>query len=376
MGIKLYVIGMAIILIGCYSVPQTGDTLVQKNGDHRMDQQSSESELISWGDIHEPTMKDNAAHFMYYQDDPHIIHWREWWYLNLETVTNERLVIMFLTAGDLNNPLTSLAAVIMVFMQEDGSTFWTLTPYPSSRYTPDYEKCNVRFGDNLFVTSEKDTYQIQYHNGLYSLKLDLTLTKSRQGIKHGDCTTALGEWEFMGWCIPVSFGEVTGKLCYTDSLGIHHQFNLTGHGYHDHNWGLIQWNKLSWNWGAFSSTQFPFSIIYGQTDYNNGRNGNINIVNETLNYSISYPELKIDYREWTKIGWHIRPSKIWLNGKSTNCSLNITIDLKVPYIIGINAIGHPYLLGTAHGSIRLHNETYIFSDIWGFYEFHTPKLQK
>jgi len=54
----------------------------------------------------------------------------------------------------------------------------------------------------------------------------------------------------------------------------------------------------------------------------------------------------------------------------------MTIDLKVPYIIGIHDIGHPYLLGIAHGSIRLHDETYMFSNICGFYEFHTPILPK
>lgn len=341
-----------------------------------MDTPFAESDGTTWETTHEPTIKDNAAHFIDYQNDPHISHWREWWYLNLETVTNERLVIMFLTTGDLNNPYASLAVVIMVFMNEDGSTFWTLSPYPSSLYTPDYEKCNVRIGDNFFVANEKDTYHINYHNVLHALNLNLTLSKTRQGIKHGDCTTALGEWEFMGWCIPVSFGVTTGKLSYTDSQDIYHEFNLTGYGYHDHNWGLIQWNKLSWNWGAFSSYQFPFSIIYGQTEYKNGTNGNINIVNETLNYSIAYPELKIEYCEWTKIGWYTRPSKILLHGTSINCSINMTIDLKVPYIIGIHDIGHPYLLGIAHGSIRLHDETYMFSNICGFYEFHTPILPK
>ena len=99
---------------------------------------------------------------------------------------------MFLTTGDLNNPYVSLAVVIMVFMDEEGSTFWTLSPYPSSLYTPDYEKCNVRIGDNFFVATDKDTYQIYYHNVLHALNLNLTLSKTRQGIKHGDCTTALG----------------------------------------------------------------------------------------------------------------------------------------------------------------------------------------
>ena len=377
MGIKLYLFGVVMILIiSCYTAPPTSDKILQPTGEPLINNLSPESDDISWGTTLEPTMKDNAAHFIDFQDNPHIIHWREWWYLNLETVTNERLVIMFLTTGDLNNPFASLAAVIMVFMQEDGSTFWTVSPYPSSCYTPDYEKCNVRIGNNFFIASNKDTYQIHYHNVPYALNLNVTLMKTRHGIKHGDCTTALGEWEFMGWCIPVSFGEVTGELSYTDSLGIPHQFNLTGHGYHDHNWGLLKWNTLSWNWGAFSNNQFPFSIIYGQTDYNNSRDGNINIVNETLNYSIAYPELTIDYREWTQIGWHIRPSKIWLHGTSTNCSLNITVDLKVPYIIGITDIGHPYLLGTAHGNIRLHDETYTFSDIWGFYEYHPPRLKR
>jgi hypothetical protein len=375
MGIKLIVFGVVMSIISCYSAPQTGDTQVLSPDEHMINNQLGKSNHISL-EIHEPTMKDNAAHFIYYQDDPHIIHWREWWYLNLETVTNERLVVFFLTAGDLNNPLTSLAMVIMVFMQEDGSTFWTMTPSTISEYTPDYEKCNVTLGDNWFATNKKDTYQIHYQNDLHSLKLDLTLTKSRQGIKHGDCTTALGDWEFMGWCIPVSYGETTGLLSYRDQSGSYQQFNLTGHGYHDHNWGLIQWNTLSWDWGAFSSIQFPFSIIYGQTEYNNGKNGNINIVNETQNYSISYPELTIDYCEWTKIGWQIRPSKIWLHGKSANVSINMTIDLKIPYIIGIKDFGHPYLLGAAQGHITIDDETYNFSDIWGFYEFHIPPLHR
>ena len=76
---------------------------------------------------------DSAAHFIYHQNDRHIEHWFEWWYLNIKGDDGNNLLVEFFTFRNLSNPLTSLVGVVVLFMPADGSTFESVKTYPFIR---------------------------------------------------------------------------------------------------------------------------------------------------------------------------------------------------------------------------------------------------
>jgi hypothetical protein len=85
MGLKVTVVWLGIILMIPSIAVLKNNQPNPLSGENVMDYQiiqayPTECDTASEND---PSMKDNAAHFIYYQDEPNIKYWREWWYLNV-----------------------------------------------------------------------------------------------------------------------------------------------------------------------------------------------------------------------------------------------------------------------------------------------------
>ena len=315
----------------------------------------------------EPDMKDDAAHFKYFQNDSHIIYWYEWWYMNVKGEDKNNLLIEFFTFGNLNNPLTSAVGITLIFMKKDGSTFESVKGYPGIEYSLDYEKCNVNIDDDVFMAVNESFYRVTYHNRINDVSLTLNLSKVTYGIKA--IPSHLQDWEWMEWHIPVPYGKAEGVLKYTEN-GREYIYSIKGRGYHDHNWGMAKKFSLKWDWGEFSDEKYPISLAYGWVGFGKSSfTGGAYITNESSGEEIYLPDLKFEYKEWIEINGFKRPSKIHLYGSNENFSLDVTIKLHKLYIIGIGSIGTPYLFGKATGKIMLNGHLYTINTT-GFYEHH------
>lgn len=314
---------------------------------------------------------DDAAHFKYYQNESNIINWYEWWYANAKGDDGNNLLVEFFTFGNLNNPLASAVGIVMIFMKSDGSTFKSLKSYPLIDYNLDYQKCNVTIAEDIFAENDDGTYTITYHNSINNVKLHLTLSKINRGIEA--IPTRAGDGEWMKWNIPVPYGKADGILEYTDTEG-YHVYQISGRGYHDHNWGISNKFSLCWDWGEFTDSSIPASITYGTVRFGDRPyEGGIYFSNETVRKAIHMPDLTIEYLDWETICGFKKPTKLHMCGSNGSFSINVTVELERAYIVGVGKLGMPYLMGKMNGIINVNGKSYEFSDVAGFYEHHFLK---
>lgn len=313
---------------------------------------------------------DDGAHFKYYQNESNIIHWYEWWYMNVKGTDGNNLLVEFFTFGDLNNPLTSAVGIVLIFMKEDGTVFRSLKTYPGIDYTLDYEKCNVTIDGNSFRQDDTGTtYTVTYTNALNDLVLNLTLEARTQSIAQAPTARYGNQW--MSWNAAVPLGVTSGTLSYRDMSG-RHTYNLEGRGYHDHNWGISRKLPLEWDWGEFSHGQQGTSITYGMVSlHDQPFVGGIYFANATVSAALYLPDLRVRYLQWEEIAGINKPVRIRLQGANEVMAVNLTVTYLQHYMIAsVGGMGMPYLMGTIQGTVTVQGHTHTFSGATGFYEHH------
>ena len=62
--------------------------------------------------------------------------------------------------------------------------------------------------------------------------------------------------DYFAWLAAVPNGDVSGTLTYANTNSV-----ISGSGYHDHNWGNIELQKLFDNWLWFRGTVGQYTII-------------------------------------------------------------------------------------------------------------------
>ena len=165
----------------------------------------------------------------------------EWWYFDSKYADGSSLVIIFYT-----KPVTSFAKrfqpfVSLNYINPNGKEI--RTKVESEDYSFSKEKCEVRIG-NCYIKGDLTHYEIYFDNEEVECKL--TLDGSVPSWRPDSGHIYFGEKDFFAWLPSIPEGIVNGKL-ETKNESI----ELSGTGYHDHNWG----NKLmillmnDWYWG-------------------------------------------------------------------------------------------------------------------------------
>ena len=323
-------------------------SLIAGNGDIKNDAIKFPNENCSFYIFNENNLND-SAHFKYYENDSHIMHWYEWWYANLKN-GNESIIVMFLTAGDLNNPLKCIASVFIGIFTKEKTI--EKVYFTNKDFNLSYEKCNIKIGKNVFY-EESNLYFITCK--IDGLKAVIKLYP--KGIKFGNITKLQG-WQWMAWYVAMPYGKGEAEICYEGK-----EFVLKGNAYHDHNWGIAKKFDLEWDWGEFGCNDF--AVIYG---FSKGKGG-IHFVNDSHHIFIPYGKANIDFLEWKRINGIKKPIKLHLT-TIEEIKIDFYVDLLKAYTIGISKIGKPYLMGRTYGVVAGEK----FESI-GFYEHHsTPSL--
>ena len=300
----------------------------------------------------------DSAHFKYYENSSHILHWYEWWYANIKG-EEKSIITMFFTFGNLNNPLKSIVGVFVAILDENES-IEMITCYPFIKYTLDYKKCNVSIAGNRFY-EENGNFIIEYKKGETKISMNI----SSKGKPFGNITST-GEWQWAGWYVAVPYGKGRAILNYGGN-----KYEIYGNAYHDHNWGISKKRHFIWDWGEFSLGNE--AIIYGIAGEDEMKGG-IHFVNETKHIFIPYGNLKINYMEWERISGFKKPTKIHLYGENEDIGVDIYVEMEKAYILGYKNIGKPYLYGRAYGIIKI-NEKMILVESKGFYEHHGKSFE-
>ena len=165
----------------------------------------------------------------------------EWWYFDSKYADGSSLVIIFYT-----KPVTSFADkfkpfVSLNYINPNGREI--RTTLESSDYSFAKDKCDVRIGD-CCIKGDLGHYDIYFKNDEVECKL--TLDGSVPSWRPDSGHIYFGKKDFFAWLPAVPEGIVSGTLKAGDEI-----IELSGTGYHDHNWG----NKLmillmnDWYWG-------------------------------------------------------------------------------------------------------------------------------
>lgn len=304
------------------------------------------SSIHFWG-------SDDAAHFKYHEDEPHIIHWYEWWYANIRGEEHD-IIVMFFTLGDLNRPLARVVGVFAALLDE-GECIESFTCRPCIDFTLDYERCNVTIAGNRFY-EENGIFFITYEKGDFSL----TMRIEPGGVPFTSVRTLEG-WQWGGWHVGAPYGTGNATVRYNGDT-----FEVRGHAYHDHNWGISRARQLNWDWSEFFIGNA--SIVYGAAG-NRALKGGIHYVDDTTHIFLPEDASYIEYVEWERINGFTKPAKMHMYGENEHLRVDLYIELEKVYILGFGTMGKPYLQGRAYGEVSIDGVTKSVNAT-GFYEHH------
>jgi Svf1-like C-terminal lipocalin-like domain/CrtC N-terminal lipocalin domain len=141
------------------------------------------------------------------------------------------------------NPLTP--ALRLVITRPDGKELIQAPLFPPGDFHASKEECNVQMSPN-WVRGDLHRYELHVEAG--DLSADLVFTGIAPPWRPGSGIDYFDEarTRYFGWFPSIPFGRAEGTLVYD---GQKHQ--VTGTGYHDHNWGNLDLNLglSQWYWG-------------------------------------------------------------------------------------------------------------------------------
>jgi len=296
---------------------------------------------------------DDAAHFKYYQNESHIIHWYEWWYANLKD--GERgIVIMFFTFGNLNRMAQRMVGVFAALLDENES-IESLQINPFAPFHLDYEKCNVSIGESRFY-QDGGKFFVDFNGKNLRIHMEM----EGKGRAYGSIAH-LEEWQWAGWYVALPYGKGNATVICNGR-----KYEMRGNAYHDHNWGMRKLGKFNWDWGEFGMKDY--SIIYGIAGEKEMKGG-VHFINESSHIFLPFDRMSIDYLQWARISGFRKPVKMHFYGGDENMSIDFYVEMEKAYILGYGRVGKPYLLGRAYGYVETNGMRREF-DGMGFYEHH------
>ena len=194
--------------------------------------------------------KDDAVHIQNTNDQ-----W-EWWYFDF-TFDNGYKAAATLHYHNMMM-IPHIPTMQLFIYPPDGpprAKYWALRPDQENFADPD--RCLVRMGDML-AEDTGDGYRLKMD--MKDLGIDVLLKnevpswKPGAGVLWRDDPTNLES----GWAVAVPRGKAEGTI-RVDGLTM----QVTGHGYHDHNWGNSGMENPFWGWYWGRLFDPKYTLIYG-----------------------------------------------------------------------------------------------------------------
>ena len=176
----------------------------------------------------------------------------EWWYFDAHLDDGTTVVAIFFTKSyaNIKVPLTPL--VKLSITTPEGKTYLKLIEFPKEDFSASDKQCDVKVANN-WVKGDLKTYNL--HVDFEDISADLQFNRVVPSWRPGIGKAFFGEEkkDFFAWFVPIPYGTVNGKIKFE---GKEHE--VTGRGYHDHNWGNIPLTKIinHWYWGRLDIGEY------------------------------------------------------------------------------------------------------------------------
>ncbi len=187
----------------------------------------------------------------------------EWWYFDAHLDNNATIVVVFATKPILerNGPLKP--TVLLTINCPNGKRLARAAYFPTSQFSAAHETCDVTIGPNR-AQGDLQTYQIHVEmeadpeTDSGPITLDLTFTGLVPSWRPGAGKSYFGNTEhYFAWLPAIPYGKVEGTINCDGQIR-----QVSGAGYHDHNWGNIGLNEVMdhWYWGRAHIGEY--TLIY------------------------------------------------------------------------------------------------------------------
>ena len=343
----LVLIGILTILIG---------TTIASPLNVKKTTNSSKINILTY---EEPTLKDDA--YQHNGEYP----WLEWWFFTMHDEIND---IQLLFSYSIILDQTAGLATMMVIGYDKNKKYDIRDYYDKSEFNASYEKPNVTIGEDCSMEAvDENTFVIKGKTQNGKIMWNFTYTRLIKPYEHsGD----------FGWLCYLPSAKVTGQATINGT-----SYNITGNGYHDHNWMTLS-NSIpsQWRWGTTYDTNNNISIIFsivGNRIFTGELAciiGDNTIIFENLKISFSNFRIKLAISQGQLLlaiyprSWHIHMD----NGEYT-ADFNISVYKTQPLYLG----GKTYLVNEQvsryKGEIKSKDTTYTFETM-GFSEYTLFRL--
>ncbi|GAA1430904.1 hypothetical protein GCM10009616_16700 [Microlunatus lacustris] len=182
----------------------------------------------------------------------------EWWYFDAHLDGGAKLVVIFMTK-DLAAPNKPLSPMIRMNLDlPDGRSYDLIREHPAEAFSAATDQADVRIAGNRF---EGRLSRYDIHVEIDDVRVDVTLEAEIKPWRPHTGYLVFGaerDLEF-SWLPAVPQGTVTGSY---DVAGL--RTEVTGVGYHDHNWGNVAMTSIIHDWYWARGQAGPYSVITSQ----------------------------------------------------------------------------------------------------------------
>ena len=180
----------------------------------------------------------------------------EWWYFDAKLDDGAIIVAYFWKVHFL------LDQYFIGFNYRDpyGKDFFKMKYFRTKDVSFSEDSCDVKYGDNIF-RGDLNNYTIKIDpKDFDGIGFDIQLSSNIKSYRPQDGIIKAGD-DYFAWLAAVPSGNVNGKLIVDKKTT-----NISGSGYHDHNWGNtpLQYLFDGWVWfrGEVESKTVVASVLY------------------------------------------------------------------------------------------------------------------
>ena len=188
----------------------------------------------------------------------------EWWYIDAKLEDKSIIVAYFYKVHNITNQYF----IGFNYTSPDGIDTFKLKRFKKNDVSFSTDSCNVQFGKNYF-RGNLNKYSVYLDpEDFEGFGIDLNLNSTIPPYRPQDGILKAGD-DYFAWLAAVPNGKVTGN--YT--LNYKDNFQASGSGYHDHNWGNTYLWRLFSGWTWFRGEAGPYTVIGAELNVVNNRGG-------------------------------------------------------------------------------------------------------
>jgi len=185
----------------------------------------------------------------------------EWWYYQLQATDGTSAQFVFFSKPWFESPLPFNPLVTASISTPNGTKYFERIFYNTDDFSASRNQNNVTIGTN-WVRGDLNTQELHFDPQQKGLGADLVFTRDAPGWQAGNTKWYFDKslTQYFAWFPAFPSAKVEGTLTYNGQV-----HKVQGSGYHDHQWGTVDMNKVLnyWYWGQgrlgnYTVVFFPF----------------------------------------------------------------------------------------------------------------------